>query len=462
MPRFFTSFILTFRLKHTATQSKVLGVLRASLESASVELPLLRRRVFAIPATEKNRTDGRLEAREDCYWKPTVEANDLSEKWPSYDELMDDGLPQDLLDGALLMPSGGGNIDLQAGTPLLITQVNFVRGGILLGVGMFHSLVDGMSAALIFRMWAKHARIQQSETPDLFQIPSSCCDYNSLVDIWKASGSPIARGTDEDWLLLGLLPPGSHENTKKEPPAMVTSVFYFSAESLIRLAAIAAAAKDDNEDITPTANDAVMALLWRCQLRARQGASSEACYHGQGAVAELSTTLNGRGIFGETLPWQYLGTLIFLVTTRMPVAQLIASSTSLASIVKSIRHSVASVSRERALETYGLAATQLAGYSAETLRWPFATFDGAGACFTSWLSLPVLDMAFGGEVFANGGVPEYIRLVRRFFDLVCRNTVVLPLRPEGSAEVSVSMTVDEMALLEADPEFAEFAQLVCH
>lgn len=305
--------------------------------------------------------------------------------------------------------------------------------------------------------------MEQGETPASLEIPAACCDYNSLVDVWKASGSPVAKGTAEDWLLLGLQPPGSDEIPRKEPPAMITSIFYLSAASITRLAGIATTAKDGNGDTTATANDAIMALLWRCQMRARQGAHPAAqCYHGPDAIAALTTSLNGRALFGDAVPWQYMGTLLFQVTTCIPVAQLTAPSTSLESVVKSVRCAVASVNRQRALETYGLAATRLSGYTAETLRWPFATFEGAGTSFSSWLSLPVLDMAFGGEVFANGGIPEYIRPIARSLDLICRNTIIQPLRLEGSAEVFVSMTVEEMAFLEADPEFAQFAQLVCH
>lgn len=468
MPRFFTSLIFTFRLRPGVTHEKVLSVLRASLQSASDELPLIRRRVFAIPPSEVNKTIGRLEAREHPDWTPEVVYNDLTDEWPNYDDLVDEGLPQDMLDGAQLLPPGRVQIDLDGGTPLFIAQANFLDAGLLLGLSMFHPLIDGMSGALILRMWAKHMRIQQGEAPAALSIPADCCDYSALIDTWKSGGAPIAEGTPEDWRLLGLLPPGSDEPPKKPPPQMLTSIFYISAAAFTRLSGVAAAASTaEDGDIAATANDALMALLWRCIMRARHAAASTSPpYSAPDAITELDTTLNGRVLFSDTLPWQYMGTLVYIVTTRLPIVDLISPATSLASIVTAVRRTVASVTRDRALSVYGLAATRLDGYTAATLRWPFATFDGAEACFSSFLSLPIMDMAFGGELFAGaggvGGIPDYVRPERRLLDLVCRNCNILPLRREGGAETLVSLTREEMALLERDAEFKEYAELVCH
>jgi hypothetical protein len=464
MPRFFSSLIFTFRLQPNVSHSRVFSVLRASLQRASQELPLYTRRVFAIPPSASNPTAGRLEAREHPSWTPELEANDLTESWPSYDELIDESLPQDMLDGAQLLPSSRLNIDLENGTPMLVAQANYVEGGLLLGVSMFHPLVDGMSAALLLRIWAKFMRIEQGEAPAAIDIPAECCDYNLLVGLWKDAGAPVAKGTPEQWRLLGLLPPGSDAPPSRSPPKMLTSIFYISASGFASLSKVAAEANISMKemDAAVTANDVLMALLWRCIFRARRDAEPESLNYREGTIAELDTTLNGRVLFGDALPWQYMGTLVYIVTTRLPLSELISPKTSLVSIVAAVRHAVARVTREQALDVYGLAATQLPGYTAETLRWPFATFDGAEACFSSWLSLPIMDMGFGGEMFANGGIPDFVRPERRMLDMVCRNCNVLPLRAEGGAEVLIALTVEEMELLEKDEEFSKYAQLLCH
>ncbi|KAF3760412.1 hypothetical protein M406DRAFT_53048, partial [Cryphonectria parasitica EP155] len=476
MPRFFSSLIFTFRLSKEATHDQALQLLQESLRTACDELPYFRRKVFSIPISPENKTPGRLEAREHQDWIPQVLRNDLTKSWPEYDDMVEDGLPQDLLDGSQLFPPGRHIIDLDhEGTPLLVAQANYVRGGLLLGVSMFHSLVDGMSGALILRMWAKHMRIHSGETVAAFDISPGSCDYDTLHEVWKTSGAPVAEGTPDDWRLLGLLPPGVEDRPSgAPPPPMRSSIFYISGTSFARLGAIAAGSStnghvdgggadgDDGVKLGGTANDALMALLWRCVMRARRAAAPESPSYGASEVAELDTTLNGRAFFGEELPWQYMGTLVYIVTTRMTVAELTDPATPLSAVVSAVRNSVARVTRERALSVYGLAATRLEGYTAETLRWPFATFEGAEACFSSLVSLPVMDISFGGKVFAGNGVPDYVRPERRALDHVCRNCNILPLRLEGGTEVFISLTVDEMALLERDAEFAEYAQLVCH
>ncbi|KAI1205734.1 uncharacterized protein F4807DRAFT_442098 [Annulohypoxylon truncatum] len=466
MPRFFISLIFTFRLKDEATYEQVLDALRKSLVNASEELPLLRRRAFEIPVSDSNKTIGRLEAREHVDWTPEVGSNDLSAVYPDYDELMDEGLPQDMMDGELILPPGRKSIDLEAGTPLFLVQANYVEGGLILGVSMLHSLVDGTSAVLAIRTWAKHMRIQQGEVPPKFSIAAECCDYKKINDVWEAAGAPVAKGTPEDWRLLGLLPPGVSEPPIKPAPPMITSIFYFSANAFARLAAVATATNDEKGDDTQepaTVNDALMALLWRCVMRARQTAAPDSpSYSSPDAVAELDTTLDGRGLLRDKVPSQYMGTMVYIVTTRLPFAELVAPSTPLRSVLRAFRRAVNSVTGERALEVYGLAATRLPSYAAGALKWPFATFDGAESCFSSWLTLPMLDIAFGGRLFVNGGVPDHVRPERRLLDLVCRNCNVFPLRAEGGAEVLISLTADEMPLLESDPEFLEYAQLLCH
>lgn len=153
---------------------------------------------------------------------------------------------------------------------------------------------------------------------------------------------------------------------------------------------------------------------------------------------------------------------MFFTTTRLTVDELVALSTPLESVVRAVRRAVFSVTRERVLAGYGLVATKLPDYTADTLRRPMPTFDGAEFGVTSLLSLPIMDWSFGSQMFANDGIPDYVRQERRLFDQVCRYCSIGPLRRERGTEVLVSLTVEEMAFLESDSEFAQFAQLLCH
>lgn len=494
MPRFYANFILTFGLKPGAKFSEVHSLLQASLDTAGEELPIIRRRVFSIPPDEKHSNAGRLEAREHPDWTPRVIFNDLSASWPEYDDLIDEGLPQDALDGAQLVPSVHAEWDLEVeGAAGCIPQANFINGGLLLSVCLFHSLVDGMSGSLLLKMWAKHMRLHQDDDQGAagLTITSDCCNYSLVSEAWDAAGNQLPsanefKNSDGDaWRLLGLLPPLSPGELAEKaefsldptmappPPQMTTTIFYISKAAFAHLTALATnsegSANGTQEDsvkensgspLVPTANDALMALLWRCIMRARQTADpSNPAYAAVGALSELDTTLDGRVLFSPGLPWAYMGTLVFIATTRMSVSTLTSPSTPLATVAHTVRRAVAAITRERLHDAYGLAAA-MPDYAAA--RYPFATFDGAEACFTSFLGLPLMEMRFGGKVFANGGLVDHLRPPRREFDVVCRRCVVLPPRRSGGFEVLLSLKSNEMEVLEKDPEFAQFAQFICH
>lgn len=480
LPRYFHGGVSTFRLKNGVSQQQVLTTLGSSLDRACEALPFLTRRAFSIPPTPENGATGRMEAREHKDWKPVVEHNDLSDKWPDYDELVEDGLPQDLLDGTQLLPSSRFQTDLHdSGTPLLVAQANFVEGGLLLGVAMFHGLMDGMSMAMIYRTWAQYMRLEQGEetTATIDAVPGpECFDYQTLVNVWKDSGSPVAEPTPAAWRLLGLLPPrdvedalaerlllpggnGTEAGPPKPPPSMSTGIFYVSAARIKSLSAVAATSSEPGA----TANDALIALLWRCIMRSRRAAAPDApCFSSPGATSEMDMPLNGRALLSDVLPWKYMGTVLFYAMASMPVDDLVSTSTPLGDVVGVVRRSVDAVTRERAMEAYGLAATKVVDFCTAALRRPMPTFEGAEFGVTSSLSLPIMEWSFGSRLFANNGTPDYFRQERRLFDQVCRYCSVGSLRREGGVEITISLAVEEMEFLEKDSEFSEFAQLICH
>ncbi|KAK4108600.1 hypothetical protein N656DRAFT_771749 [Canariomyces notabilis] len=491
MPRFYANFMFTFRLNPGVSFAAVHALLQESLRRTCDELPILHRRVFALAPTADDPRTGRLEARQQPDWIPQVVANDLSSTWPDYDDLLDAGLVQDQLDGAVLFPPHAFSWDIyNEGAPGLVAQANYVEGGVLLAFGIFHSIIDGTSGSLLMKVWAKHARaIQGDKNPgSALSIPQESCDYRLLEKLWRAEPgnilpsdpterqAMIRNAPAELWRLLGLLPPATPEElaaTKEfalsappsaPPPEMKTTIFYVSASNFAALRAAATAESASNPTTTPiTANDALMALLWRCIMRAREQAASpheRATDYAPSATSLLDTTLDGRALFSADLPWSYMGTMVFIATTSLPVHTLVSPSTTLAQVATAIRKSVDAITRETLQKAFGLALA-LEDYG-ETLRFPFATFEGAEACFTSWVGLSAFDVSFGEVLFANGGRPDHLRPPRREFDAVCRRCVVLPMQVSGGFEVLVSLKREEMEVLEGDGEFARFAKFVCH
>ncbi|KAH8749869.1 transferase family-domain-containing protein [Diaporthe sp. PMI_573] len=473
MPRFYINFILTFRLKSAHDFGPVHEVLQKSLEKTCKELPVFRSRVFTIPPDSISPSTGRLAARTYENWSPEVVYNDISDTWSTYEDLMEDGLHQDLLDGKVLLPKSRLDSDFTStGAPALITQANYVKLGLLLAVSIFHPTIDGMSASLLMKLWASNARAIQGcgkLGPPITIHPDSC-DYSILSQIWAEQTQnrlkPTGVASPELWRLIGLLPPNksylSQSHSGCPAPEMQTLIFYMSSETFKALTSLSVAEDTSHHPSAKvTANDMLMALLWRCIIRARATAAGPySDEYGANSMSLLDTTLDGRALIGDPLPWSYMGTLVLIATTEMSVGDLTRDGTSLATIARAIRESLSNIGRQKALDAFGL-ASDLHDYG-DSLQYPFATFDGAEVCVTSWVGLSAFDSSFGDKLFSGHGRPDLIRPPTREFDAVCRRCVVLPMQVSGGFEVLVSLKTEEMEVLKTDSEYLEYFKVIDH
>lgn len=471
MPRIYANFILTFHLKAAYAFGPVHDVLQKSLAQTCEKLPVFRSKVFAIPPDKLNPSTGRLAARRYEDWNPEVIYNDLSDSWPEYEGLLEDGLDQDLLEGQHLLPKTEFDWDFTTtGAPALVAQANYVKSGLLLAVGIFHPIIDGTSGSLLMKLWASNARALQgcNELGPALQVHPDSCDYSILSNIWAAEGkhksTTLEGAPPQSWRLTGLLPPNVPASNQvpsgSTPPLMQTNVFYMSAEAFQNLTSLCAT--EDASYPHPskvTANDALMALLWRCIIRSRAEAAGPSSHaYAADSISLLDTTLDGRALIGDPLPWSYMGTVVFIATTSMPVGDLTGDATSLPTIARTIRESLTSIDREKALQAFGL-ASDLPDYEG-SLRYPFATFEGAELCITSWVGLSAFEISFGDKLFLGHGRPDLMRPPTREFDAICRRCVVLPMQASGGFEVLISLIEEEMKVLETDTEFAEYFKVV--
>ncbi|KGO48198.1 Transferase [Penicillium expansum] len=467
MPRFYARLIFAFRCSPNQDHQKVRGLLEQGLRRTSADIPSIAGKVFTRPATPDR--VGHLEIRVHPSYCPTVYVRDFSEL--DYDELLEEGLPQDMLDPNILFPVIDPP-DSEQGAPIFLAQANFVTGGLLLAVGMYHSVIDGTSGGWLAKKWAEHTRHLQGTTEDRasLNIMPRSTDPGVLEDLWLAQGySPLTveelkTGSKDSndptlWRLLGLdplnTPPSPQlmaEPEGREDWPMQSTIFYLSPQALEDLKK----ASTEEPFGRVSTNDALMALLWRSITRARLPNDTSSSMDTNEAI--LDSTYDGRAGFSPDLPFTYMGSLIFISTARMQRSQLVSPTTSLASIAHEIRQAAKSIDSSRMHAAFGLAAS-IPDYT--KLTFPFATFAGAEVCITSWIAWSLFDLDFG-PIFANGGRPEFVRPPRREFDAVCRRCVVLPLQSHGGCEVLISLVADEMQRLERDPELARFACVACH
>ncbi|KAI8953276.1 transferase family-domain-containing protein [Xylaria longipes] len=476
MPRYYANLIITLRLSANVSFASVHEILQQSFRQTCDELPVLRRRVFNAD-NGANGVTGLIETREDENWVPEVVFNDLSTELPPYDEFVLEGLEQDALHAEMLLPPGVSHWTLDdKGVPVVLAQANYLEGGIILGTGIFHSVIDGASLMLLLKLWAANARRIQGEGamdlgPQIDLHPDSC-NYQLPEKLWSIAGgqkpSPadVATAPADVWRLAGLLHPdvtNEEISNGTDQPKMRTAIFYMPGASFDALRSDASTEQTKTPIRSPiTANDALMALLWRSQMRARvtAAAASKDPAYAADRQTQLDTTFDGRRLFSDDLPWCYMGTMIFITTATMSIGELTSTETSLATIATVIRNSMDAISRERLHEAFGLASALPDYVVGKSLRYPYATFRGAEVMISSLVGLSAFDISFGDVLFGNGGRPDYLRPPRNEFDAICRRCVVLPMQVSRGFEVLMELKAEEMDLLMADDELRKYLKVV--
>lgn len=467
MPRIFANFVLCLPLRPGQPFGAVHDVLRGSLAKACDEVPVLRYRVYSAAATDGNTKVGQLEARPDQTWLgPEFIYNDVSSTWPAYSTLFDNGFPQRYLVAKQILPKAAVEWDpadmrvlATVGTPALTCQANYVESGLILAIGIFHSVIDGMSFSVFLKRWASHARALQGDQdigPLLVMHPESC-DYSLLERIWPGEKDRRSTGSEPSLSLqrlLGITASNPVEDAESRHQ-MESRIFYVSAASLQTLANDCKTVPGASNE---TANDALMALLWRCLIRARANAAGpSSAEYAVDVETSLDTTLDGRALLGDLLPVSYMGTLIFITTSSMSIGHLLKDTTSLREVAGTIRRNVNAISRDRAVEALGLAAA-IQNYN--ELCFPFQAMKGTEVCITSLLTLSVSDTSFGRKLFRNNGRIDSVRAPTLEFGSRCRRFIVLPMQASGGCELLIEMKKDEIAALEADEEFCQYAGVV--
>lgn len=466
MPRIYAYTIYCLPMKPEEEPRNVHGYLEEALSKTVEQMPLLGGTLVFHHSSLRDTRKGSLEIvipqRADERIVPLL-FQDLRAAL-DYDDLMADGLPDGSLDAKLLLPTGL-IADLQTGAAVLVAQANFLEGGCFLSVGLHHSVADGGAAVYMMQIWAHHCR--QLQNPEISMslpaISQEGLDRNILKTLWIAGGNKhddnaYRNASDKLWRFLGVNPVtnGPESQNGIAAPAITpnteTSIFYVSERSLAKLRDAGT-----NSDLSGvTANDALMALLWRSIAKARFPAEDP--IYASNETAILDTTVDGRAQFSPDCPQDYFGNLVLMNTTYMSLASLTSFSTSLSSIAAEIRKTLVTVSAAQEHAAMTLAAS-IPDYS--HLTFPFATFEGTELCVTSTLNMPLFHLDFG-RLFGNDGKPESIRSPKSEFASICRRCVVLPRRTNGGFEILISLVEGEMGRLMADEEFAQYAKFCCH
>jgi len=316
----------------------------------------------------------------------------------------------------------------------MAAQANFIDGGLLLTVGVHHSVCDGGALDHILETWAHNMSVINGSESFSKYDPVS----NDRTPLCK--GLPANNVADFPEYVLMPTPPAAA--TQMAPPTfqlppMTAKIFYFSPEHLADLKTAAKAY---------STNDALGAFFWHHMTLARNPS------HDPTEDEKTSTILFAVNIRGRTsppLPPTYLGNALFGgIAPRLSIANLKDPQTGLTQASAALRSGLNAIHNpSRVPLTIGLLSSRP---NAQDFKFAAHAFLGPDITMTSWADMGVLKREWGPL-----GKPEGFRIPYEAADGVI---TVFPRLENGGLEVMAGLESESMERMLKNPGFRKFAQ----
>lgn len=485
-PHNYVRLVFPLPLKSGIRDEVVFDDLAEALHMTFAQEPWVSGKVFTCPPETPGWRRGQLEIRHRPYSldesqrRPyQLRYHKLDTPW-TYARFRDCGFPSGVFPEELLLLDAPmvGDVD-GAGAEVFLAQANFLPGGLLLGLTTFHAATDGAGMLNITKIWAENFRelhnrrdSTQPITPSQATFTDQDRDRSIPDQIWEKEYSNRTYKTNLDhedtWLraLVALGPdepnPGkeqkltpSRADGQSSPPqesrSMLNRVMFLSSRDLATLQEVCAAEPSPAGTPPISVNDAIHALLWRTQLRARAAAAA-ARSRELDATSVFEAPVDVRDAFGPGFPPAYAGNCWLLATASMPLAELLAPGTTLGRIAQVLRRGAARLDRRAIHDAYAL--LRAAGRDLSRVQGRFVDrLDSADFLVSNMIFFPMSEISFGDRYFGNGGTPQAVRVLHGQYAPHVRLGHVLPRNiSHGGVEISVNLFDDEMVYLDADEE----------
>ncbi|XP_073317598.1 shikimate O-hydroxycinnamoyltransferase-like [Primulina huaijiensis] len=295
--------------------------------------------------------------------------------------------------------------------PLSVLQVTYFKcGGVSLGVGMQHNVLDGISGLHFINTWSDMAR-------GLDITISPFIDRTLL----RARDPPQPQFEHIEYQ-----PPPSMKLTSQsdKSPKIAVSIFKLTRD---QLNALKSKSKDEGNTVTYSSYEMLAGHIWRSTCKARGLCRDQ--------VTRLHIATDGRSRLRPSLPPGYFGNVIFSATPMAVSGDLETKPVSYSA--SKIHDAIAKMDDEylRSAIDYLELQTDLKALA----RGP-RTFNCPNLGITSWSRLPIHDADFGWgrPVFMGPGGIQFEGL-----------SIILPSPTnDGSLSVAISLQTEHMKVFE--------------
>ena len=331
---------------------------------------------------------------------------------------------------------------------VMLVQINYVRGGLVLCVNMQHNVCDMMGQAAVLGWLSQACRREHFTENEL-----------GIGNMTRVGIVPLIE--DEGWTpgpelqnqLFPPLPPtvdkevdNTVERKSPEPPSKCAWTYFdFSAESLESLKGLATASLPQDFTSFISTDDALSAFIFLSVLRTRQSRLRP------DASVTFARAVDARRYL-DIHP-DYPGVLQNMAYTSYPQESLF--STPLGHIAAKMRQAVDPLASDVAYRTRSL-VTFLSQSPDNATKTSFtATLDmSVDIALSSWTKVPAYEWDFGLRL----GSPVAVR--RPGFVPVESLMYLMPRSREGSVAVAMCLREEDLQCLLRDDEWKRFARYI--
>jgi hypothetical protein len=424
---------------------------------------------------------------------------DLSNILPSFDKLRDaDFAPSAFKDSLVLRDDPFPKLPAD----IFVGQANFISGGCILAVDLNHCCLDGLGAMVAMKVWAENCRYLQGDKSATCQWYDPESFNHSLPEILheqEGRARPLKEIDPGTWDFLPFFPPGdgnqtsdlsveemvatvegqclSNSDPKKGalPPrlnfplhsiwplpraerSLKTTLFLITPDKLEKMKQEVIADPNAKGVIT-SISDIVQAFFWRAAIRARYRVAKEirkgTFKPDDISILELPT--DGRPYFSSRLPSTYMGSLLILNRSSMPIETLCSPETSIGAVAYLLRQSASRITPSLMHDAFTIlqSLTDHSRFSTANMG-----LEHMHAMISNMMLFPTSEICFGGKFFANGGSPESMRPQLERGNGRFRFLVIFPMKKDGGVELVMGTHPEELEMLARDEEFTKYANLV--
>ena len=388
MPKIYVQIVEVFKLAPDSEQHKIVDSMVRGLEYTLSQFPILA------GGLKMDAENGRLWVTKKRESSVGLSVQDIAESFPPYEELERSDFPAATFKGHVLLPKAVTEKQLfsplgdnqEDDTIISTFQINFIEGGLILGVAIHHNCSDGPGCDGFLTMWAKNSAAVSKGTS--FQaLPEGALDRSRL----SARKPDAARWKhlDQKFPILkdsgGPAPPPPADF---KMPDLAIRMWHFPKSKTEELKSKATSQTGAGWIST---YDAIMSLLWKTITRSKL----DLLHPDLDKEVILAHGVNTRKIFDPPLPETFMGNAVALARTQPLKLSALLADDNLPSLAQKVRASIREITPRYVAEL----PEWIAGL--EDRRWlniDMDSFLGMDLAATSWQTMDVYrqhDFGFG-------------------------------------------------------------------